>query len=349
MTIQKKSVSEGKSLCHYITAYFESYLVNERGVSNHTLRSYGLTIAQLIEYLASQNKVRPGEVKLDNLNKKNVQSFLDYLVKNHSITDSTRNHRLACIKSFVRYLEYEEVTRLSQWECIMEIAYKNTAAPNMSHLSIDGIKLLLSGVKVDTALGKRDLALLSLMYESAARVQEIIDLSVEDIHLCNPAHVQIMGKGRKRRIVPISDNLRKLLTQYIESLGGNTHTNAVRPLFTNRSGGHLSAVGVDYILSKYLKIARDKDSSLIPNGISPHSLRHSRAMHLLQCGCDLIYIKDILGHSSLRTTQIYAKADSKTKRDALVATYGYNVDLPNGKMPWQGNDEMLKWLHNIGK
>lgn len=197
-------------------------------------------------------------------------------------------------------------------------------------------------------MGRRNLALIALMYDSGARVQEMIDLSPCSLRLDKPSHITLHGKGNKKRIVPLQSQQVTLLQAYMKENSLDMYANNQRPLFANNRGGRLTNAGITYILNGYAAMARMLKPELIPE-ISPHTLRHSKAMHLLQAGVNLIYIRDMLGHVSIQTTEIYARADSKQKRNALESAY---IDIiPNvGNMgSWEKDSKLKGWLKNLSK
>lgn len=216
---------------------------------------------------------------------------------------------------------------------------KNT----VKHLSVEGVACLLQQVDSSSPKGLRDLTLLSLMYNTGGRVQEIIDLTPGHIRLENPALIQLCGKGNKKRLIPLGEPMLLLLERYIESRNvaglGKWH----EPLFANSRGEKLTSQGITYILQKYASAANAINPELVSDKITPHVLRHSRAMHLLQAGVDLIYIRDILGHVSVKTTEVYARADSAAKRRALENAYT-QVGIEVEEKKWEKDDKLRAFL-----
>ena len=187
--------------------------------------------------------------------------------------------------------------------------------------------------------------LLSLLYDTAARVQELVDLRVGDIRLETPAHVRLTGKGRKVRFVPLMSNTAKLLKSYLEENKLLTPDRDTRSLFVNRAGMQLSRSGIRYILDKYCKQAQRTCPGL-KELISPHTIRHSKAMHLLQAGTPLIIIRDILGHVDIKTTEVYARADIEMQRQALEKAEP-SSSQPVGSLSWQSDNSLLEWLQSL--
>lgn len=198
-----------------------------------------------------------------------------------------------------------------------------------------------------TKSGRRDLVLLSLIYDSGARVKEIADVRVADVRLHPPATIKLTGKGNKTRIVPLMEPMAKLIEQYLKENKLNLPQCNEYPMFRNSEGKKLTRSGISFILKKHFSEAKKLFPECFPDTISPHVMRHSKAMHLLQAGVNLIYIRDLLGHVNIQTTEIYAKADSSMKRKALENAYANVVsdELPE----WQQNTNLLEWLQNLGR
>ena len=196
--------------------------------------------------------------------------------------------------------------------------------------------------------GRRDLAMLSLLYDTGARVQELVDLRIEDVRLSSPTVIRLTGKGRKSRLVPIMKPTENLLRQYMKEHDKDFAVYGGYPLFCNRVGKKLTRAGVTYILDKYISQAKNVGENSLPDSVSPHCLRHSKAMHLLQSGVNLIYIRDLLGHADVSTTEVYARADEHLKRKALELAYPSPTPVSEATA-WQKNYDLLDWLKNLGK
>lgn len=333
-----------------LKAFFVEYLSAERGVSPNTMRSYSVVFASFLDFMKDKRKIKAESICLDHISRKNVHDYLDWLqeVKNSSVT--TRNQRLAAIHAFCRYMQYEDVTRLQQWQEILGIKMKKVTKAAMNYLSLDAMKHLLDQIPQNTHRGRRDLTLLSMLYETGARVSELISLRPVDVCLTKPCYVILYGKGSKKRIVPIQDAEVAILKRYMEENQLFDQRMNQRPIFQNCRGDKLTSAGVTYILKNYAVMARNSSENLIPDTISPHSFRHSKAMHLLQAGVNLVYIRDILGHMSIQTTEVYARADSKQKRAALESVYKDILPEDSDKTAsWETDPELKTWLKSLGK
>lgn len=328
-----------------LTDFLSKYLPGERGLSANTINSYKTTFILFIEFIESQKKISVNKLSLKDITKQCIVEFLEWLQRERRCSDSTRNVRLAAMHSFFNFLQYEAPENLNKWQHILSIKVKKTKKSAMNYLTIEGLKLLFAQPDLSTKKGMRDLTMLALMYDSAARVQEVIDLTASSVRLIKPYTIKLVGKGNKARIVPLMDEQVVHLKNYMEKNHLlEPHAN-MHPLFYNSRKEKLTRAGVRYILQCYASSARMKDQRLIPEKISPHTLRHSKAMHLLQAGVNLVYIRDILGHESVQTTEVYARVDSKLKREAIEKAYASIIKKEEPL--WVKNNNLLEWLRNF--
>jgi len=214
-----------------------------------------------------------------------------------------------------------------------------------SYLTTDALKAILEQPDRAKLNGRRDLVLLTVLYDTGARVQELIDLVVKDIRLQSPAIVELTGKGNKTRHVPLMSKTAKMLSDYLTERGLNTAAMHDHPVFYNNQRKMLTRAGVGYIISKYVAAVRTIGNVPLPDSVSPHVFRHTKAMHLLQANVNLVYIRDLLGHVNISTTEIYAKADSEVKRQALEKAY---IEVVTGDIPaWSEDKGLMNWLQNF--
>lgn len=329
-----------------LSSYLSKYLPGEVGSSSNTIKSYRDTFSILLKYCAREKGIPPEKLTLFQMDKALVEDFLLWIETERKCSISTRNQRLAAIHAFYKYLQMERPKALFQYQQILAIPMKTAPKKTIDYLTLDAIKALLDSPDKTTKNGRRNLVLLSLTYESGARVQEIADVRVADIRLQHPATIKLTGKGNKTRIVPLMAPVAKLIQQYLHDNNLNSSKYHEYPLFCNNMGNKLSRSGISYILKKYFKkiVVIFPEYSMM--SISPHVIRHSKAMHLLQAGVNLVYIRDLLGHVSIQTTEIYARTGSRMKREALEKAY---PDVVSDELPeWQQNTELLDWLKNLG-
>lgn len=298
-------------LSYYITRFFTEYLGSEAGLSINTIRSYRDAFILFFRYLEESGICKINKFKMDTLNVDNVCGFLDWLEQSRDYSISSRNQRLAALKAFCSYVARKSPEENALCQSILNIRVKKSPQKPVEYLSVDAVEYLLKMPRSRSIQGIRDLALISLLYESGCRVQELIDLKIGDIVFHSPCTVTLTGKGNKARIIPISSNVADIIKSYLNSAN---HYNVSSPVFMNRYDSPLSRSGVSYILDKYGCMAHQARPELYPSKLHPHMLRHSKAMHLLENGVNLIYIRDFLGHSSVTTTEIYARCNPELKR-----------------------------------
>jgi len=340
---------ETTDFAKHLTNFLTKYLAGERNASPHTICSYRDTFVQLIFFMKSVKKVGAQHLKLDSLSKETILDFLDWIQQERKCGNATRNYRLAAIHSFFTYLQYECPEQIYQWQRVLSIKVRKHQKKNINYLTLEGIKLIFAQTNATQPSGRRNLAMLALMYNSGARVQELIDLTPSSVRLEAPYILKLLGKGRKERIVPLQNEQVALIRTYMqENKMLETHNNQ-HPLFFNCWRRKLTRSGVNYILKTYADMARNINPNLIPERISCHVLRHSKAMHLLQAGVNLIYLRDILGHVSIQTTDIYARADSKQKREALEKAYVDLLPEKEKERQWEKDATLLQWLQGLGK
>lgn len=325
-----------------VSDYFTKHLAGVRNLSSNTIKSYRDAFCLLLVFISDEKKMKPEKTNIADVNDKIIYDFLDWLESNRCNGISTRNTRLAAIHAFYRYVQMQHPEMLLQCQRILSIPLKKTEQRTVEYLSENVLKELLSSSNQSSKYGIRDTAIMCLLYDSGARVQEVIDLSLSDIRLETLATVRLLGKGNKVRIVPIMSSTAEILRKYFNVWTLDKKANPDNPLFTNHQGNRLTRPGITYILNKYMSHI---ESSTGHKAITPHILRHSKAMHLLRAGIDLNYIRDFLGHVNTETTEVYARADAEMKRKALEKAH---LDLPiEDQTTWQKNENLLSWLQSL--
>lgn len=333
-----------------LSRFLSEYLPHERNVSLHTIASYRDAFIQYIDYMKNVKGISVDRLQLKHLTRDEVVEYLRWLLDVKKCSVATCNYRLAAIHSFCQYLQYTVIDRMDEWQKILSVKAMRISKTTPNYLTTDGVKLLLAQPDKTTWRGRRNLALLSLMYDTGARVSEITNLTVESVRITHePYTVRLFGKGRKARIVPLVKNQVSILRLYMEENKLNDNNKATYPLFYNDRGEKLTREGIAYILRTYIKMAKSVSPKLIPDRISCHSIRHSRAMHLLQAGVNLVYIRDLLGHASIQTTDIYARADSKAKREAFENAYTKLTPNNDSEKSWEHNKNLRDWLKDLNK
>jgi site-specific recombinase XerD len=327
----------------HLRRFLTDHMAGLRGCSPNTISSYRDTFKLLICYLRDERAIPPERLTLEHIDATAITAFLAWLRAERHNSPSTCNQRLAAVSSFYRWLQTQDPARMACCQDILAIPSSKHDQPAIAHLTIEQTRLLLALPDRSTRQGRRDATLLATLYDTAARVQELADLTVRDIRLQGPAIVALTGKGRKTRHVPIDPNTTALLAAYLAERQLDRPGRDQHPVFFNQHHAKLSRGGIAWILHKYQ--AQAADPTLADAQLHPHVLRHSRAMHLYDAGVPLPYIRDILGHVDLSTTEIYARASTEAKRKALDAVYDQVVsaELPE----WNQDPDLLSWLTSL--
>jgi site-specific recombinase XerD len=323
--------------------FLTAHLAGMRGCSPNTIASYRDAFKQLIVYFSDIRSIPPDRLTLDRIDDEAIAAFLNWLEDERHNSIATRNQRLAAVSSFFRWMQSQDPARMASCQQILAIPAKKHAQRGVTHLTVEQTRLLLARPDRSTRRGRRDATLLATLYDTAARVGEFTGLTVRDIRVEPPPLAVLTGKGRKTRHVPLGGNTTALLASYLAEHGLDQPGRDDRPLFVSQHRTKLSRGGIAWILRKYQ--AQTGDPALACADLSPHVLRHSKAMHLCESGIPLPFIRDILGHVDLSTTEIYARASTEAKRKAIEAAYTEIVtdDLPE----WNQNPGLLNWLASL--
>jgi site-specific recombinase XerD len=325
-----------------ITDFFMTHLAQERNVSGHTVMAYRDTLKMLLCFAAKFLSRTVDHLNFEHLSVEVILEFLNHLENVRRNTVRSRNARLAAIHSFFRYVLGREPALASLCQRVLIIPFKKSSHQALGYLSEEEVSSLLSQVDRSTLNGERDYLLLALLYDTGGRVHEVLNLRPIDFRLDRPAFVRISGKGRRERLCPLLPQTARIVGRFVTEQG--RHLEDTTPLFMNRSGQKLSRHGVRYLIRKYVAMAQEKMPCMGRPGISPHSLRHAKAMHLLQSGSPLTTIKDILGHADIKSTEVYVQADLQMKRKALeLVGTPTRVKKPKASIPLN----LLKWLESL--
>ena len=337
------TASAKRSLLPHVQAFFSEYLPVHRGLSPNTVKAYRDALKLFFAFTAAHNKHTAARLVLEEVTAKTVLAFLADIETRRGNRVVTRNLRLAAIKTFVTYLIAQDPLRAGEYHRVSTIPLKRAPHPVMGYLEVAEVQAILKAIDRDSPSGERDYVLLSLLYNTGARVQEICDLRIDSLRLDAPALVTIVGKGRKTRHVPLWPETAKLLREY---LARATPMSTSSSLFLNARGAPLGRFGIRHILQTRVREAATHCPSLNERRISPHTMRHSTATHLLQAGVDLSVIKNWLGHVNLSTTHGYVEIDLAMKRKALAAcrAQGKPKDL---KPLLNRNRDLIQWLDSI--
>ncbi|NLP65091.1 site-specific integrase [Paraburkholderia sacchari] len=327
-----------------VTSFLTEHMAAQRNLSPNTIKAYRDVFTLLLRFCRDVRGIALERLSLAHIDASLVEAFLDHLANDRHVSVSTLNHRLATLHAFFRYVQSEVPERLLQCQQILAIPLRRQPRPSVGYLSREYLAQVLAQPDLRTSEGRRDAVMLSVLYDTGARVQELIDLNAGDVRMDPPSQVRLLGKGRKIRAVPLMDATLELLRQYRRDNNLDRPEYADKPLFQNRHGTRLTRSGVRYLLRKYVQSVR-REHPDFTQPVSPHSLRHTKGMHLLQSGVPLEIIRDFLGHVDVKTTEIYARANLEMKRKALEKVEGSTLlpEIPS----WRQNKSLLDWLHSL--
>lgn len=320
-----------KDFSYYIKKYLTIYLKEKINASDNCIKSYRDTFKLLLLFYKDELKLNISELNFEAFSLSNIELFIDWLKINRNSSLTTCNQRLACLKSFSKYLIYELPEMLPELQKIILKQQAKVIKEELSFLSVEEVKSILNKPNQNLKKGLKDLVILSTLYDTGIRVNELINLSLDDIRLGEVSTIKVLGKGNKYRTIPISDNLKILLSQYIKKFNITTGI-----LFKSNQNKKYTSNGIRYIISKYTNDVNFK--------VTPHTFRHSKASHLVEANVPLIYIRDLLGHEHVSTTEIYAKVNIKTKNQVLNQCSDLD---PKELNSWNKNNELMEWLNNL--
>jgi site-specific recombinase XerD len=329
-----------------LARFFQDYLPNQRGMSMHTIRSYRDAVVLFLRFAARDASRGVEQLEIGDLCAGRVVKFLAALETQRANGIATRNARLAALHTLARFLATEHPNHMAALQAVLAIPFKRGArcAP-IEYLEHAEVRELLAAIDRGSATGQRDYALFALMFNTGARVQEILDLRARDVRLDPPAQVRLRGKGNKTRICPIWSTTAQLLRPLClraEPAGAEP-----MPLFVNRRGQPLTRFGVRYLLRRYMASAAKTSPTLKDKSIHPHCIRHTTAIHLLKAGVDFASISQWLGHASLNTTMLYARADLDLKRQALLQVFPDALAPPKASDVALDRVDIVNWLRRI--
>jgi len=329
-----------------VTRFLTSHLPGERNLSPLTIKSYSFALKQFIGFINTNSGIKPDRIELKHVTASKVKEFLASIGEPGNISPNTYNQRLSALKTFVRYAIMEYPAFIMAGQRILAISSKRSAAHEIIYLEKDAMKALLSMPDQASARGRRDLAIIALLYDTGARIQELINLKVKDIRLVAPEVVTISGKGQKMRTVSIMAETAKIVESYMYDRGfleqpscGGLH------LFSSTNREQFTRPGITKILNKHFAAARITNSLVpFPECIHPHALRASKAIHLLESGVNIITIRDFLGHTSVSTTQVYLRVNNQAKREAIASAY---PALTEAVPAWRENSDLMTLLKDL--
>lgn len=324
------------NLAGLLEKFFSQRLLNERGLSHNTISSYRDTFRLLLKFVRKKTRRQPSQQTLQNWDAPTVLKFLDHVEKERNCQVTTRNTRLAAIRTFMRWVAEEEPSLMALTSRVVCIPQKRFNRRLLGYLTVEELRVLLATPPTSNWSGRRDRLLLAMLYNTGARISELLGIDRGDVQWKQPVSVIIQGKGRKTRSLPLSKSTSSELKAWLANLPPDPAT----PVFINRFGQRLSRSGVEKRLKMWVKTA---GNALHGKSISPHTFRHTTAMHLLQNGVDITSIAQYLGHESVETTHRYIELDMKQKEECLQKLDSSKVTLKR----FQATDDLLAFLEKL--
>jgi len=329
------------TLAYLLHAFFHEWMAQQRNLSHHTVLSYRDTWRLFLRFVASRKRRSVSDLALEHLTAEEVLAFLRHSEEEQKVSIGTRNCRLAALRSFFRFVADREPPALAQCAEILRIPTKKAPTAEVNYLDADEVAAILKQPDRSTLEGQRDHALLALLYNTGARIQEALNLCPQSVRFRSPAQVTLFGKGRKERICPLWPETADLLTALLKRQPRPEN----EPIFLNRYGRPLNAAGVRFKLQQYVRKAAERVPTLKRKHVSPHTFRHTMGVAMVAAGVDITVIRSWLGHVNLDTTNHYARANLETKRLALQ-----QVDKstrPTKPPRWKSDPNLLTWLNSL--
>ena len=323
-----------------ITDFLRVHLPIERGYSTHTCEGYAYAFQLWFTFVSKRLKVTPSQLNLEQLDSSMVLQFLAHIEAVRKNSVRTRNTRLAAIKAFMRFVEFKVPSALEQVRQIMAIPTKRFDQPLLQHLVMGEVTAILDAPNIRTRLGLRDRAMLHLCFAAGLRVSELVSLPLAALTLGQTSTISVMGKGRKQRCLPLWKETTADLRAWLSVRGGHLQ---VPELFVNARGSTMSRAGFEYVLKKHTRTAALSCNSLKGRKVSPHQLRHSCALLMLQATGDIRKVALWLGHSDIRTTELYLRIDPTKKLEAIEAAIPPGLRKGRFKAP----DKLIASLRDV--
>lgn len=332
--------------------YFKSFLPLMRKSSPATIRTYQVALEQYLDYLKSKNNVQLYQVTISMMNKKAMSEYLDYLETEMNCSVSTRNHRRACIRAFLKYAATCSIEAAGIWNEIQAVPKAVDATKPVEYMTIKAVEAIISQPDTSTRKGKRDSFLLLFLYQTGARVQELVDVRICDLSIDTRNVATLHGKGSKTRSIPMREKLVGHLKKYLEVFHPRVNMYSTDTLFYSihcQKHTRMTEDNVRKLVKSYGRQALEKEPT-VPENVHPHMFRHSIAMHLYQNGVALPLVSQWLGHSRLETTLIYAYADTEQKRKAIESAIPEDSTLKaflNSERYCVDDDNLIKQLYGL--
>ena len=327
-----------------LTSFLGNFLPKERCLSPNTISSYTTTMKFFLHFCKEQKSLSPSNLLMEQITRDFIADFLKWLESAKADSPRTVNHRLSVIKSFFNFAQFEHPASLMECQRIKNIPFRKYEKKQILFMTTEQTQHLLSAPTKSDRYWQRDMTMLNLLYDSGIRVQELANLQVRDILIGTNSCIRVLGKGKKNRTVPLDPPMVNLLNEYCKYMNFDFIHMSSAPLFQNKQGNKLTRAGIALILKKYIQRLKD-DGINMPEHVSPHVLRHTKASHMRQEGVPLLCIKELLGHESVTTTEVYA-TDTPEHLAECIDAANCGIEIPEMKNEVI-SDSLLTWLESF--
>ncbi len=326
-----------------LESFFSKHLILERRYSSNTYESYLTTMKQVINYMDNNLHIKRDKITIMDFSKENIKKFLNDEEKEHGWSPKTRNQKLSAVKSFLEYAQSINPVYLNTYVEVKSIKKKKEDNEKQDYMTVDEMKAFFSCIDLGYKSGYKHYVILTVLYETGTRVSEVINIRIENLFFNENPYIKIFGKGNKERNVYISDSVVLMINEYRTKF--NIHDGY---LFRNPSNRQLTRYSINKIIDKYYEKAIVKCPTLANKNISPHTFRHSKAVHFLQNDTSLYIIQRFLGHSSIKTTEVYLDITNDVVIEAVQLAADMISDKKDKAM-WQNNEELVLLLESLKK
>jgi len=326
-----------------LASFFDSFLPHNKNCSKNTIAAYAYGFSTFFQFMSEKYAKPHYTIDYKDLTPSVFDDYVLWMQKEKHYGASTQNQRMAAINSFLKYASRREMAAISALNATVGASTPKVKDAVFPYFTVEEMKVLLRMPKWTNKFGYRDMVILSLMYDSGARAQEICNLRYRDITLGKKSKIILYGKGSKAREVPISADVAKMIRQYLKEhqLNGND------PVFSSQRAKQMTTACIRNLVRKYVTLAREECPTLFKSkNYSPHSFRHSKAVHMLEAGVPLIYIRNFLGHESVKTTEVYARVSQAGLVKALTE-HSVKSNIPTSKAEHVPDDNRPDFLKKI--
>lgn len=326
-----------------LASYFDVFLPQNKNCSQNTVTAYAYGFASFFEFMSQKMGVAHYKIDYDILTPKLFDDYVLWMQKEKQHSAATQRQRMAALTSFLKYASRREMSAIAAFNAVAGSSTPKIKEPDFPYFTTNEVKVILRMPPRDRKPGYRDMAILSLMYDTAARAQEICNLTVDDVTLGDKSKVTLRGKGNKSREVPMSDDVAKIMRLYLKE----NPRNLSEPLFSSQRSQKMTTACIRNLVKKYVTLASEECPSLFKaKNYSPHSFRHSKAVHMLEAGVPLVYIRNFLGHESVKTTEVYAKI-SQAGLEKVLKDHSIRSNIPSVKKDIPSKKDVPDFIENL--